>query len=207
MRILSLLFIFVVIVSCGVNKSANNNRLAFIITNSIIKDSTIVSLEIINPTNKDYYLPIDFYGRNNFEFFGVNRLTLLYPTIILKENGREVLFTFSGSTGSYTFGTNVKKNLYLNQFSNIKRITKVKAKSKAVVNFPFYVKNKSLYSSNYESYEVEEDKMYDFEIRYQADKDVVKTVLNKSTLDSLQAMGYELYDKEIISNKVPFRVK
>ncbi|WP_306350859.1 hypothetical protein [Flavobacterium sp. '19STA2R22 D10 B1'] len=200
-KIVYLLFVLLIVGSCSTKK------IAFNIKNNIVKDSSYISMEIINPTNKDYYLPIDLFDRNNYDFLKVKEKMLLYPSITISENKKEVLLLGYGSADDRIPNYYLKKEWYLNQFSSVKKITKVSAKSKTVVNFPFYVKLESPYTSSYKWYEVEEGKVYDFEIRYQADKDVVKTVLNKLTLDSLQAMGYELYDKEIISNKVPFTVK
>lgn len=56
-------------------------------------------------------------------------------------------------------------------------------------------------------YKVDKSKLYSTKVEYNIQNKFLQNILSKRTKDSLQKMGYKLYNMQITSNKVPLILK
>jgi hypothetical protein len=85
-----------------------------------------------------------------------------------------------------------------------KNVLRIKANKSITFNTPFSLKT-TIAEDCWYGYQVQlmkPERKYGVSFQYVEPNDYVKTVLPKSAQDSLKQMGYELYDKKIVSNKV-----
>ncbi|TPD72268.1 hypothetical protein [Flavobacterium microcysteis] len=90
-----------------------------------------------------------------------------------------------------------------------KDILKLKPKQKVKLSIPFKMKT-NISEDCYYGYETDMmdfNKQYYVSANYYIGNEYFKNALSKTVKDSLEQMGYELYGKEIISNKVPLILK
>ncbi len=88
-------------------------------------------------------------------------------------------------------------------------IVKLKPKQKVKLSIPFRMKT-NVSEDCYYGYMTDTilpDKQYYVYAYYYIGNEYFKNALPKTIKDSLEQMGYELYEKEIVSNRVPLILK
>lgn len=201
------LFVFIMsffLFSCI--KSQNREKgIELKISNKEIKNGDFVNIEFTNNTNKVYYLPIDF---TDF-LFEINMLSNKEQKLfflnekVVDSNGGDVDMLGEITTTHYVNDLYSDWNKHLSQ-KRISDIIIVKPKEKKMFSFPFYIiKNSKYYEFEWFKYNFTHKENFLYYI-YQGNMiDLEQSLFSKSLLDSLETLGYKLYEKEIISNKVP----
>ena len=206
MKNINYILILLILVSCLSNKSMQNSKEGLIleITSKDIKFSNKLMITLRNETSKDYYLLMDTLSFTNKQA-PFNASTHLYfgSINIFDDLNNEILMEYVDD-GCYD------KNYYKEALKGPKKLStknvlKIMANKTISFSTPFNLKtvvgNDCWY--RYQTQLMKPELKYNVSFQYIEPNDYVKSVLPKSALDSLKQMGYQLYDKKIVSNKVP----
>ena len=199
-----ILFFILFIISCG-NLPKRNLNIKLLNSRS----SNYKILEIENKTKNNVFLPYDttYYGYNTF--LSERENNIFFPKLIFfDENENEIEGIITTSAHPYFDKEYLKKGAvlirqeYLEKQS-VNRIIKIARNEKIRIKLP--VKNLLYLKNPYDTLEYKiKNKTY-LQLRYSIDKNLIKKVLPKTTIDSLKNMGFEFYNGKIISNKLLLR--
>ena len=205
-------FLFLLLNSCA-SKQEMNRNIEFTIIDKSIKDSSFINLEIRNRTALNYYLPI------------INSPESEKWRYILSSNQRRFFFIFKVGYNSIdeerdwssvdcnydvidTELENVDKSWTQKKESiTTKDLILLKSGQSIRIKVPMNLYIKISKYCNWELENYRNEKLY-IGINYpKKDKEFATKFLSSKILDSLKQMGYELYHKEINSNKIPLSLK
>ena len=182
------LFIYFLVISCSSSK-LNKDELSFLITNDSVRDDSLISLIIINKFSKNIF----FYTNNNFEVceltdcnFNKNCLSK-----IIIENEYENAADVNGF--GYDLSNNLKISLQKLEASKGK-LYSIKPKDTIKLSLPLYFNYVNRVNGNTANFKFYKGTKYYVRIEY---------VPTKKIIDSLKGKGIKIYDKEVLSNKVP----
>lgn len=199
MRYISILLIMFLFTS---SRQIKKDELEFRILNKLINDGSNLDIELINRSTKDYYVLLDTTSVYN-KFAPFNASDFLYlANIGIKDNRNNSIDIEYKDYDCYN-------NLINKNRIKTKNILKIKANQRVYFKMPFNIKTKI---NDYCWYGYQTEKMkinkkyFCFLLNIKPDE-VLKQKLSIEIKDSLRQMGYELYDKEIVSNKVPLILK
>jgi|GEM_PF-4937913 len=198
------LLILLIIILCSSNNKFCNNKIEAKITNSSIKDSCEVEIELSNNTSKNYFLQIDISKlREPIRFF---RSEYLHNADLklLDSNKQQVDYRIV----DYECYNNDNEKLYKASRS-VKNVLKLKSGEKKIFKMQFLLKNEINGYCMYE-YPIEnfiKKNKYFVVFQYKMYSETDKEILSKSVKDSLKEAGFEFYDKEIMSNSIPFMIR
>ena len=206
-------FLFLLLNSCA-SKQEMNRNIEFTITDKLIKDSSFINLEIRNKTALNYYFPI------------INSPESEKWRYILSSNQRRFFFIFKvgyNSTDEERDWSSVDCNYDVidTELENVdkswtqkkesitsKDLILLKSGEGIEIKVPMNLYIKISKYCNWELENYRNEKELHIAINYpKKDRELATKFLSSKTLDSLKQMGYELYDKEINSNKVPLTLK
>ncbi|KQS53203.1 hypothetical protein ASG38_00180 [Flavobacterium sp. Leaf359] len=181
------------------NRSEIRSDIDMKLTNTSIKDSTDLKITITNNSLKNYYLLYSSKSVNDImkEFNNSGALYTISAVIVDDENSSIDLKLYEGSCP------------YDSPVHTTKDILKLKPKQKIKLSIPFRMKT-NVSEDCYYGYMTDTmlpDKQYYVYAYYYIGNEYFKNALPKTIKDSLEQMGYELYEKEIVSNRVPLILK
>ncbi|OCB75406.1 hypothetical protein [Flavobacterium crassostreae] len=202
MRYISILIILFLCIS---SKQIKKDELEFRILNKLINDNSNFDVELINRSTKDYYILLDTTSSYN-KLAPISASEFLYLTNIgIKDDCNNEIDIELVDYECYN-------NLMHKDFKykiKVKNILKIKSKQRVYFKIPFKMKTK-INDNCWYGYQKEKmkktAKYFCFLISPKLDE-YLKQRLPIEIKDSLKQMGYELYDKEINSNKVPLILK
>jgi hypothetical protein len=205
MKKLNYILSSIILFSCLSNKSLQKKEnLDLQIINEQIKNNNHLKVVLKNETSKDYYLLMDTLSFSNKQS-PFKASSLLYSGFvnIFDDSGNEILMEYVDD-GCYNKDY-YKEALKGPKKLSTKNVLKLKANKSVTFNVPFNLK--TIIGEDcwygYQTQLMKPEQKYGITFQYIEPNDYIKTVLPKSAQDSLQRMGYELYDKKIVSNKVP----
>jgi hypothetical protein len=192
----------IIAVSCASYRKEISNKLEAKITNKFVKDSLDIEIEITNNTSKNYYLQFDISKLYNpITFFSSEYLHNI-DLKLQSNNDNRIVYDIVNYECYYPENTNAIK---ISKF--VKNVFKIKSGEKIKFKIPFLMKTKVNdycwygYQKEFMSKKNKYFVCFEYKMYSETDKDIIPL----STKDSLKHMGYEFYDKEIISNKVPLK--
>jgi hypothetical protein len=195
-----IIFICFILIGCvKYNQKEIRSDIDFRLTNTSIKDSTDLKITITNNTLKNYYLLYSSKSVNDImkEFNNGESLYTISADIVDDKNSPISIELYDGSCPI---------NIPVHTTEDI---LKLKPKQKVKLSIPFRMKtNVSTYC--YYQYVIDTidlNKQYYVYVDYYIGNEYFKNALPKTVKDSLEQMGYELYEKEIVSNRVPLVLK
>ena len=196
--------------------SAQRYNVAFIemkITNNLVNDRETVNILFTNHTNQNYYLPLDFTD-NYYSFYKIEggideKLYFLQERVTNKDNNFIALWGIFDSGSIDEKVKNYSSEIYeYFRGKNVSDMVLLKSGETKKFSLYFYSKVKSDVTSYTMEYDLVPNEKYFLSYKYQVSYSQLKeSLLNKRVLDSLEVMGYKLYEKEIISNKIPINLK
>jgi len=192
-------FYFVCFFAYGQSK---HTEITFTILNKSVKDNDTIDLEIKNHSSKKYYLPIiqnDLSDRLKFEF----ETFFFFKTVVEEEDGKALVWCnedIMNDCEELRELWNIKKrNLSINDFIILRPNQNLKLK------IPFHTIIKVCDYMKWSIINPNPNGKKFFQIVYGSpDITVLNHFLIKKNMDQIVKMRYNLYQKVIISNKVPF---
>ena len=197
-------FVFVLLIfSFGYSQNVKKD-FELIISDSYLKDSKLVDVELKNNTKYNYCFVIDTtYERSEPDF----NQTIQNPIVILYDsNMKEVdilLIKIEPDDlpidSSFAF-TKIKE--FKPWVSPVKVIC-IKAKKSIYLKIPFdlVIKYKNLESSGI--YQINRKKKYFGRIEYMIKQEYIDKYIPQQMIDSLKNKGYKFFTGKLVSNKVP----
>lgn len=205
-------FLFLLLNSCAAKKEMNK-QIEFTITDKSIKDNSFITLLISNKTSSNYYLPIiNSYESEKWRY-------------ILSNEQRRFFFIFkigynSKNEERHWFSENCLSEIdkELDEVDELWKKKKVTITTKDLIllksgesikiKVPMNLHIKISRDCTWELENYRNEKELKIAINYpKKEKELAAKFLSAKTLDSLKQMGYELYDNEISSNKVPLIIE
>lgn len=198
MRKLTIIVLNLFWISSSAQKESD---LKFIILNKSVEDRDCLNIYIENKSSKDYYILFD--KKKTIRHFTTNEV--YYTNIVLSDDKNTVIDDEITNYQCYDAETEDK----LKELTNKIEIIKIKSAQKIKFKIPFLMKTKVNdycwygYQKEFMSKKNKYFVSFEYKMYIETDKDIIPI----STKDSLKQMGYELYNKEINSNKVPLILK
>lgn len=192
--------IVIIVISCASNKKSSSDNLEIKITNKFIKDSLDIEVEVINNTSKNYYLQFDtsklYEPITYFSSEYLHNIDLRLED----ENNNRIVYEIIDYQCYYPNNKDVIKIS-----KSVKNVFKIKSGESKKFKMPFFMKTKvnDYCWYGYQKEFINAKNKYFISFEYKMYGEIDKDIIPLSTKDSLKQMGYEFYDKEIISNKVP----
>ncbi len=207
MKTISFLLVSLLLFSCALFNNEDNKTIQFLIQNKSISKKDTIKLKIVNNSNKNYYLPIlnnDLCNKYHFHVAGsVSSLLFIYNGIKTEKGIEKLWFSDNCNYNADLEELDKKFENFKNNIS-IKDIVLLKPKKSIVIKIPFDLVIFSTNNCTWTIKDINENEKYKLYLFYNKNSQAVAdAILNKSLLNSLKEIGYELYGKEIISNKVP----
>ena len=204
-------FLFLLLNSCSSKKEMNRN-VEFTITDKYITDNSYINLKISNTTTFNYYLPI-IYSSDSEKWkymmsANENKFFFIYKVGYSFNDEKKHWFSIDCSA-EIDKELEMIDELWKKKKKTIatKDLILLKSGESIKIKVPMYLYIKISKYCNWELEGYKSEKL-DIGINYpKKEKELSTKFLNLKTLDSLKQMGYELYDKEINSNKVPLILK
>jgi hypothetical protein len=196
----NIIFICLFFIGCAkYNQKEIRSDIDIRLTNTSIKDSTDLKITITNNTLKNYYLLYSSKSVNDImkEFNNGSSLYTISAVLVNDENSSPDIELYDGSC------------LINIPVHTTKDIVKLKPKQKVKLSIPFRMKT-NVSEDCYYGYKTDmmvPNKQYYVYMRYSIINEYFKNALPKTVKDSIEQMGYELYDKQIVSNRVPLILK
>ena len=197
-----IIFICFFLIGCAkYHRSEIRSDISIKVTNRSIKDSTDLKITITNNTLKNYYLLYNTKSINDSmkEFNMGETLYTISAIIVDDKNSSLAVELFNESACSYYELVHTTKD-----------ILTLKSKQKIKLSIPFRMKVNISEDCQYRyvTDTIDLNKQYYVNASYRIDNEYFKKyALPKTVKDSLEQMGYELYESKIISNKVPLILK
>lgn len=209
LRLIVSMLLFFAMNSCSSKKGVHQN-VEFTIKDKSINDNSVITLLIRNNTATNYYLPIiNSFESERWKYMlsaDESRFFFIYKIGYTNDNIQK----YWGS--SNCFGEEVidEEMDHLQELwkqkkktIEIKDLILLKSGERIEIKVPMNVHLKSTEDCLWEL-EGYNQKGLKIGLNYPAkSKDLADRFLSKETIDSLKKMGFELYEKEIDSNKVP----
>ena len=198
-----ILIMVIIVMSCAGNKKKLSDNLEVKITNKFIKDSSDIEVEVINNTSKNYYLQFDTSKLYEpITYFSSEYL----HNIDLKlqdSNYNRIVYEIVDYQCYYPENIDVIKIS-----KSVKNVFKIKSGESKKFKMPFLMKTKvnDYCWYGYQRKFMSKKNKYFVSFEYRMYSETDKDIIPLSTKDSLKQMGYEFYDKEINSNKVPLEL-
>ncbi|MBF4507668.1 hypothetical protein IRZ83_13410 [Flavobacterium sp. JLP] len=189
--------IFIILFLCISNEVIKKEELEFRIVNKSITNGSNIDVELVNNSKKDYYLLLDttsFY--NKLAPFNASEFLQL-ANIGIKDNYNNVIDLEFKDYQCYN-------NLEYKNHVKSKNILKIKSNHKVYFSIPFKLRT-DINENCWYGYQIQKmkiDRKYFCFLMNVKPDEYLRQKLPMEVKDSLMQMGYELYEKEIISNKV-----
>jgi hypothetical protein len=202
MRLLSILIILFLLTS---SKHIIKDELEFRILNKLINDNSNLDVELINRSTKDYYIIVDttsFY--NDLAPFSSSEFLNLINVGIEDDCNNAIDLEL---VDYECYNNSINKDFTYK--IRVKNILKIKSKQRVNFKIPFKMKTK-INDNCWYGYQVEKmkkEKKYFVFLKCPKSDEYLKQRLPLEIKDSLKQMGYELYNSEINSNKIPLILK
>ena len=206
-------FLFLLLNSCASIKKMHKDIEFKIIDKSTI-DNSFINFEISNKTKFNYYLPIIKSFENQKWFFILPFEEHSFFSILLViNNGNK---NFSWKTDNCFAESIIDEEMekldeiwkQKKKSIDIKDLILLKSGQSVKIKVPINLYIKISKYCNWELENYRNEKELHIGINYpKKDRELATKFLSSKTLDNLKQMGYELYDKEINSNKVPLTLK
>jgi hypothetical protein len=176
---------------------SKNKEIEFKVLNKSLKDSTEVEIQVTNFSKFNYYLLLDTNGLKEklAPFQSSCYLSTVFLGIIDSKN-KNIGLQLNDLDIVYP----ERKKFF------VKDLFKLKSGEKKTFKMPFKLKT-IINEYVWLEYKVDKSKLYSTKVEYNIQNKFLQNILSKRTKDSLQKMGYKLYNKQITSNKVPLILK
>lgn len=202
------LFVLLLLNSCAL-KREQNKKIAFTIMDKSITENTLITLQISNNTNVNYYLPIikSFKDQKWFFIMSNEELSFFYIPFIISNDEKDLRWKTENCFDEQIMDKEVEQldELWKQKKINITIDDLILLKSGKNIEIKIPI-NLHIKISKYCKRDLEnfnDQEQLKIAINYnQKEKELANKFLSFKTLDTLKKMGYELYDKGIISNKV-----
>lgn len=211
----TVLLIFVVL-SLNCNKKINNiQNIVFEIENIKINSEDILTIKIVNETNKNYFIILDTsriydYLTLNYK---INNSILLKPKLFSDKDSIRLKIEFY-------MNKLVNKNIsdldciqeerlhtlkIMNSIKKLSNIIIVNENSVFKFKIPF---NSNFYDcSRQYSYPFRKGEKYYLQLEYKMDEKFINKIVDKTQLIKLSKKGFNPYFEKIVSNKVPIIIE
>lgn len=203
MKYLKLIFLMFLLTSCKteLKKEIFNSKVYIEILNfDTIKNNSNIKIKFVNNSDTNYCIYYDTIS---------DKLILPEPYnfFYMKNNFMHIIDAKSLSP-KYYFNSEMcdkidkvrKHNLNINYKKSINNLIKLKARTSLIYTLNY---NNEIYFSDFCFGNFEYNTENKYLIFCELNKE--KNFLNKKMLDSIKDMGYKMYTKKIVSNKVPFK--
>ena len=183
------------------NKNFVKKDIEFKIINKTISDSTEVLIQATNFSKKNYYLLLN--PNKLYEHFIAFDDSQYLTTVTLEIADKTKKYIPLEWDNIFSCENKNSKNKFVNHFS--RDLFLLKSGESKIFKMPFKIKNKigEFCTVRYQVELMEKKRNYFLSAQYNEQDEFMQNILSKPTKDSLQKMGYKLYNKQIISNKVP----
>ena len=188
-------FLLILTVSCSNLKSTQTGDLQFKILESNINDNTEVEVEIINKSQKSYYLLLDTTSLHQ-------QLNFYYGSSMLYS----IDFNICDEFNNY-----IPQRLKVecdNQFERknftTKDVLKIRKGETIKLKIPFRINHvvHEYCQIRYQTELMKKETIYFVELVSYGPNEYEKTILSEEVRDSLKNLNYKLYKRKISSNKV-----
>lgn len=207
---LALIFLTVFLIfSCKKTKKTYDD-VFMKINNIVLYRDNILELEIINNSNKNYFICMDsisIYENNEFNS-KINKL--LHPQIVFYFKGDSISSEPKFSLPNYVsrdtarFKCLMKKlksaPIFIKKIKSLKKILILKSKDTICMKMPF--KNKYEICNRDYTFLLKKGE-YEIELKYKMNKDFFEEVVSKTELENLKEQKILPYYNEIKSNRIP----
>ncbi len=195
-----LYFLLILTISCSNLKSSQNGDLQLKILEPNINDNTEVEVELMNKTNKKYYLLLDttsFHHEQNF-YLGSSLLYSMNFSICDKFNNcipQELKIDCE-------YIEHIKN--FEQKYFTSKNILKIGKGETIKIKIPFKMKYGAYdyCQARYKTELMKKGTEYYVQLISNEPNEYLKTILSKEVQDSLGNLNYKLYDRGLESNKV-----
>ena len=210
MKTIKLALILALFFNSCASKKEMSKEIEFAIIDKSVKDNSFINLQISNKTSLNYYLPIINLPESEKWKYELssdqNRFFFIYKVGYNFNNEKRHWISENCISErdveleeSYELWNKKKKSIGVKNLILLKSGESIKIK----VPMDLHIKISKFCNWELEGYKSEK---LDIGINYpNKDQELAIKFLSSKTLDSLKQMGYELYDKEINSNKVPLK--
>jgi hypothetical protein len=194
MKNLYIFLVALIFLSCSIKKKISIDT-SFFITNKQIAAGEVLSLSLKNnsKSNLTFLINENLNYYENYIFIKYEKLSSSMRIIVEDEEGLETNLLIGGSSAHYQDYDSYTNEIISNKYCQ-PIIKNLKAKKKLVINLPFRILNEDKYSTNSYEYSFKKNKKYFARVEY---------IPNQKVIDSLKRKGIKIYDKPIVSNKVP----
>lgn len=213
MRLAIIFSTMILIISCNKKEEPQDDVFMKISYNTLDIDN-ILNLEIINNSNKNYFICMDSLTIYENTEFGSKINRLLHPRIVFYSNSDSIP---SGPTSSMPYYTSDVSNIshfkcvmqkakerpfFIKQLKVLKKILILKSMDTINMKIPF----KNRYEICYNTYTFLYGKgNYEMKLKYKMDSLFFNEIVDKTALENLKKQNIFPYHKEIKSNQIKFR--
>lgn len=205
-------FLFLLLNSCASKKEMSRD-IEFTITDKSISDNSFINLEISNKTASNYYLPIINSPESEKWKYELssdeNRFFFIYKVGYNSIDEKRHWSSVDCNYDIIDTESDKLNELWKKKKTTItsKDLILLKSGESIKIKVPMNLHIKISKYCNWELEGYKSEKLH-IGINYpKKEKELATKFLSTKTLDSLKQMGYELYDKEVNSNKVPLILK
>lgn len=199
-----ILVLGIILLSCMSTQRAYEDNIKVRITNDFIKDSSDVELEVINYTSKNFYLQFDESKLYESILFFSSEYLHNVDLKLEDEDSKQIEYEIVDYQCYSPFNEKFYK-----QSKSVKNVFKIKSGEIKKIKMPFLMKKTV---NDYCWYGFKKDQLkfghkYFVTFEYKMYSESDRQILSNATKDSLNDLGYEFYDRNIISNRVPLHIK
>lgn len=215
MRLIIIFFVPIFLFSCNENIKSQDELFMKIDYDNFDRESTL-NLQIINNSNKSYFICMDSLRIYENTEFNARLNRLIHPRIVFYSRGDSIGSGPTSSFPNYISSENDKSHfncvmqiakkrpLFIKQLKTLKKILILKSKDTIRIKVPF----KNTYEICNRDYTFLRKKGdYEMELKYKMDKTFINEIVEKKLILELEQKDIFPYFKEINSNKVPFIIK
>lgn len=215
MRLIIIFATALLIFSCKKTEKAHGD-VFMKINNVALHRENILEFEIINNSNKNYFICMDTLSIYENNEFNAKWNTLVHPRIVFYsrrdsiDSGPTSSFPNFNSSESDTSHFNCvmlnakKRPFFIKQLKALKKILILKSKDTISIKVPF--KNTYEICNRYYTF-LSEKGNYEMELKYKMDKNFINELVEKKLIFELEQKNILPYYEEIVSNKIPFILK
>lgn len=195
-----ILVLGIIFLSCMSTQSVYEDNIEVRIINKFIKDSTDVELEVINNTSKNYYLQFDESKLYESILFFSSEYLHNADFKLEDDNKQQIEYEIV----DYQCYSPLNKEIY-KPSKSVKNVFKIKSGERKKIKMPFIMKKtvNDYCWYGFKKDQLKSDHKYFVSFEYKMYSEYDKTIIPQATKDSLKDLGYEFYDRQILSNKVP----
>jgi hypothetical protein len=183
-------------ISCSIKKKICIDP-SIVITNKQIATGEILKLSLKNNSKNNLTFLINENSKyyENYIFIKSTKLLSSIKIIVEDENGIETNLIIGGNSIHFKDYDQYKNEIISNKYCQT-QIKKINFKEDILISIPFKIENIDKYTNYSYEYSLEKNKKYFVRIKYD---------IHEIAIDSLSKKGIIVYDKPIISNKVPIK--